>query len=543
MSARFASSTKALRRLLSFVALNLCFSSGALWAQDLESARWKVGPLQSICPSIWPAPQSTNWASPQDTSLWYAPSSVGIRALVSGQYSPNVRAFGSRTARSFAEGIGWKAALELEGKYRRLSWHGLLDHWRMSNVSEDDWNQAWQWATWDGMGWSWNPNPSDIGLARATGHVNFVVSPSIQLEIGQGQHHWGKGWRSLWLDRQAASLPYARLHADAGRIRYTHLIGRTTHRSAGSPPGVLGEQERSPGTYVLRRPAWFAAHLIEADLGRGWCGELFGAVSYLAKDSGYSRRFEVPYALPFISFRPTEYALGSADNALVGAALSWKTQTDNGTWRFYSQIVLDEFVISELRSDAQWWANKWGALGSVHYGSADGQWVVVLETAAVRPYTYSHAATAQSWTHNRMPLAHPAGSNFAELRSHLIWNKGAFRLHFGAVIRRQALDEPVDLGKEPAVSIGSNPLLSYVTRPANYGVDWFFTGNGQAGDTDVVNQMQTWFDLGYSIPTLDGQEFFVRSTQNNLKGYLSNSTWWRLEMGIRLRRVLEERKW
>jgi hypothetical protein len=196
-----------------------------------------------------------------------------------------------------------------------------------------------------------------------------------------------------------------------------------------------------------------------------------------------------------------------------------------------------------MRSDDQWWANKWGALGSIHYGSADEHWDLVVEAAAIRPYTYSHASQVQSWTHNRQPLAHPAGSNFAELRSHIVWSSGRFRLHLGALVRRQAIDEPVDLGKEPAVSIGSDPLLSYITRPSNYGVEWFFAGDGQAGETDIVNQFQTWADLGYRIPKLDGQEFFIRSTRNNLNGSLQRSTWWRVEMGIRLRRVLEERNW
>jgi hypothetical protein len=516
---------------------------GIVLSQQIQSTRWNIGALNDSCPSVWPLAEGTDWQSQADTNLWYGDSQIGIRAFASGQFSPNVRAFGNGTARTFAESIGWKAGMEMAGHFKRFKWNGMLDHWRLSNVSEADWNQAWQWGIWDGNGWSWNPNQSDIALIRATGHVNYVVSPSIQLEIGQGQHHWGKGWRSLWLDRQAASLPYARLFADAGRVRYTHLIGRSTHRAVGSPSDFIGDQNLSPGNYTIKRPSWFAAHLVDVDFGRGWSGELFGAVSYLANDSGYNHRFEASYALPFIAFRPTEYSLGSADNALLGAALSWEKSTSSGHWRLYGQILLDELVISELRSDEQWWANKWGALGSIHYGSLDKRWKLVLEAAAIRPYTYSHAAQAQSWTHNRQPLAHPAGSNFAELRSHVFWNRGNFLLHVGAVVRRQAIDEMVVLGKEPAVSIGSDPLLTYITRPSNYGVEWFFTGDGQAGDTDIINQLQTWIDLSYSIPKLEGQELFIRSTQNNWRGSAMSTTWLRVEAGIRLRRVLEERNW
>tara|TARA_Y100000385_G_C12555692_1_gene409871 strand:- start:252 stop:476 length:225 start_codon:yes stop_codon:yes gene_type:complete len=74
-------------------------------------------------------------------------------------------------------------------------------------------------------------------------------------------------------------------------------------------------------------------------------------------------------------------------------------------------------------------------------------------------------------------------------------------------------------------------------------VEWFYTGDGVAGSAEVVNQMQTWIDLGYTIPKLFNQQLFIRSTQNNIRGNMQKTAWWRLEMGIRLRRVLEERNW
>ena len=39
-------------------------------------------------------------------------------------------------------------------------------------------NEAWQWGTWDGMGWAWNPNQADIALARIVGTVGYSISPS-----------------------------------------------------------------------------------------------------------------------------------------------------------------------------------------------------------------------------------------------------------------------------------------------------------------------------------------------------------------------------
>ena len=106
------------KRLNIWVLLTL--SVGLLHAQELESERWKIGPLEDNCPSIWPLAGTTNWQRPPDTTRWHGDSMIGIRAFASGQFSPNVRAIGNGTARSIAEGLGWKAGMELAGNWKRF---------------------------------------------------------------------------------------------------------------------------------------------------------------------------------------------------------------------------------------------------------------------------------------------------------------------------------------------------------------------------------------------------------------------------------------
>ena len=111
------------------------------------------------------------------------------------------------------------------------------------------------------------------------------------------------------------------------------------------------------------------------------------------------------------------------------------------------------------------------------------------------------------------------------------------------MLRRQGVDEQVALDKVPSFSIGADPLLSYITRPADYGVELMWDGGEGAGETDVVDQRLFWADLGYEIPQLEGQQLFLRVMQNRMDGSLIQSNWWRMEIGIRLNRVLEERNW
>ena len=131
----------------------LSASFGDVLSQQIQNLRCNIGAISDSCPTVWPLAEATDWQSPADTSKWYGDSQIWIRAFASGQFSPNVRAFGVGTARSFAESIGWKAGMEMAGHFKRFKWNGMLDHWRLSNVSEADWNQAWQWGIWDGNGW------------------------------------------------------------------------------------------------------------------------------------------------------------------------------------------------------------------------------------------------------------------------------------------------------------------------------------------------------------------------------------------------------
>ncbi len=86
-------------------------------------------------------------------------------------------------------------------------------------------------------------------------------------------------------------------------------------------------------------------------------------------------------------------------------------------------------------------------------------------------------------------------------------------------------------------------MLSYITRPADYGIDLIWDGEGLAGETDVIDQRLVWADVGYEIRRIEGQQLFLRVMQNRSIGERIQSNWWRLEMGIRLNRVLEERNW
>ncbi len=512
------------------------FAVGHSTRGTLDSSSWH--PLERSLSD----PMVLRHASNSATSST-ADSFIEWSAYATVQYSPGARLQGSWVQLPTAGGVGWVTGLDVFGKHHKLTWQANLDHWRGAGGRESDWNEAWQWGVWDGMGRAWNPNAADIAVLRTTGHLAYQVSPSVQLKCGQEPHHWGQGWRSLWMDRQASPLPFASLQVSLKRLEYTHLIARTQHLEVGSPPAIPTNGRNHPGSYATRRGAWMAAHAVEVELGRGWKGALFGAVTWLNNDSGYTHRFETAYALPFISFRPTEYAVGSADNALMGASLSWVPRWADERLLFYSQIVLDELVVSEIRSGDGWWANKWGALGAIQWVSQNRMWRLVAEGAAVRPFTYSHASNVQSWTHRNGPLAHPAGSNFIEGRLHMQWKRNDWKVRLGCVWMQQGMDEPTPLGVTPNLTVGADPLNSYINRPADYGIDLIWDGGGLIDQAGIQENLRWWGDIAFSLPPLEGQEVFIRGFLRNETMAQAEPDWWRIELGIRLENILEERNW
>ena len=71
----------------------------------------------------------------------------------------------------------------------------------------------------------------------------------------------------------------------------------------------------------------------------------FESIVWQSRDSNNANLgYDVNYLNPVIFYRPTEYALGSGDNALIGASFKvrlWKHL------QLYGQLIIDEFLLKE----------------------------------------------------------------------------------------------------------------------------------------------------------------------------------------------------
>ena len=164
----------------------------------------------------------------------------------------------------------------------------------------------------------------------------------------------------------------------------------------------------SAGNKVLDKK-YAAIHHLSMNLTPWLNVGLFEAVIF-----GRKNKYELSYLNPIIFLRGAEQQNGSADNAMVG--FDFKANAGH-QGQFYGQILLDEFVLKELRASKGWWGNKFGLQFGAKYIDAFelDNLDLQVEMNMVRPFTYSHFDTVANYSHYNQPLAHPFGANFSEV--------------------------------------------------------------------------------------------------------------------------------
>lgn len=265
----------------------------------------------------------------------------------------------------------------------------------------------------------------------------------FNFSTGVSKHFFGEGYRSLLLSDNSAANPFLNITTEFGPIKYVNLYNVWSD-FYGQNNGVIEKDIKLS-----------AMHLLSWNIHEKFNFSIFETVVWQAKDTLSNRFFEPNYLNPFVFYRPVEYAQGSADNVLLGINMSYKP---NRSSTIYYQLVLDEFLLSELKSRSRWWANKYGMQLGVKSKNlfVDGLFFQT-EINFVRPFTYSHKQSLQAYGSANAFVAHPLGANFIELTGIVSYT---YKRHqFTLKSNYFGIGKDVD-----SVSYGQNIFNSYTNR-------------------------------------------------------------------------------
>jgi hypothetical protein len=271
-----------------------------------------------------------------------------------------------------------------------------------------------------------HPHGNNYSYNNLSFYANYKASDHFLFEGGFGKNAFGDGYRSLFLSENAYNYPYFKITTTAWRIKYINLYAQFNDISE----GYYGWKD-SPKKYgSFQFLSWNITKRLNLNF--------FEAVIWQAKTKNNTRGFDINYLNPVIFMRPVEFSLGSPDNALLGFGFHYKILKSSV---IYGQLVLDEFMLSEVRSGFSHMLHPKDS--TISYGSWFNKQAIQIgfktfdiggiknlqlltEINYVRPYTYSHREVGENYAHFNQPLAHPFGANFIESVSFLKYQKNKF---------------------------------------------------------------------------------------------------------------------
>ena len=282
--------------------------------------------------------------------------------------------------------------------------------------------------------------PGSVDFFTARGYFTFKASKHINGQFGHGKQFIGNGYRSLILSDNVTNYLYLRMNTKIWKFNYTNLFAEMN-------------AENDSGSDKVLEKKYLALHHLSLNVLKNLNVGIWESIPF----GRNGRYFELQYLNPIIFYRSVEQQLGSGDNALLGIDMHWNFKKH---FQLYSQITLDEFVLTSFMARDGWWANKQAFQIGGKYIDVAGISNLDLqgEINYIRPYTYSHKNNYTSYTHFTQPLTHPLGANLRELI-------GIIRYQPIPKLNITAKMMYTDLGVDfDSISYGSNPAVSNLLR-------------------------------------------------------------------------------
>lgn len=294
-------------------------------------------------------------------------------------------------------------------------------------------------------------NKGAVDFFQARGYITFnAVKNYVKFQFGHDKNKIGNGYRSLILSDFAPQYLFLKINTDVDRFHYQNLFAQFTDNGPIMSNVLFGKR-------------YGAFHRLSYQFRSNLIFGLNEMVIFDRIDSTQSNQFDFNYLNPVIFYRSIESNLGSRDNSMIALDGSWAIRN---RYILYGQLVLDEFNLKFLKSNPDWWGNKYAYqlgfrfLDFLKLNNLD----INVEYNRCRPFTYSHMRPTQSFSHFNQALAHPLGANFSEIITDIRYKFKNWQGHLTVLYAKMGRDSALN-GR----NYGSNILRPYTTRFSDYG--------------------------------------------------------------------------
>ena len=341
--------------------------------------------------------------------------------------------------------------------------------------------------------------------AFTTGTIHYQLNRHFTFEFGQDRNFIGDGYRSLLLSDNAFHYPYLKIITDIWKIRYVNLFTELRE---------LNRPSNDSDPFIKK---YASMHYFDINIGKRATLGIYEAVIWHSDSIDGARGFDIAYMNPFIFFRPVEFSIGSPDNVLMGINFKYKLSSNH---QLYGQLMLDEFLLKNVRAGNGWWANKQGiqaGFKSFDLFGLKGLYVQG-ELNYVRPYTYQHLDRWGTYTHYRSALAHPLGANFTEYVGIARYTHRRFQMDMKITSAEVGLDTA-------GLNFGQNIFISYNSYVNEYGNK---VGQG-------LNTRINWTEITFSylVNPMYRMNIFAYAGRRSFANARVKDSTWIVQAGLR----------
>ena len=235
----------------------------------------------------------------------------------------------------------------------------------------------------------------DYGFSQA--NVSYSPAKWFNVQLGQGKHFVGHGYRSVLLSDNALAAPYYEFSFLSNNKRWQYTTWHTKLQH-----GVTAMDRLQTGASSESLFSWMRArfHHLGVNLGRVELG-LFESTIFRNIDKNGVRPFDLLELNPLIGVNVASNGFKGPYKSLVGIDLKVKLY-DNGY--FYGQFATD---------DPEQQRYAWQA-GVRLFDLGIKRLNVQLEYNAVQPFMYMADPVQLNYVNSGLAMAHPMGANFNE---------------------------------------------------------------------------------------------------------------------------------
>lgn len=235
----------------------------------------------------------------------------------------------------------------------------------------------------------------DYGWSQ--GVVSYKAAEWLNVQLGQGRHFVGHGYRSVLLSDHAVSAPYFKLSALSLNKRFQYTTWLSKLQSGVQTSDRLPSVGSSESLFYWMRGRF---NHLSVNLGRVQLG-LFESTIFQDIDSAGVQDFDALELNPVIGVNTLVRGFDGIEKSVVGLDLRVKV-TEKGY--IYGQFATDD--PSKQRYAYQAGVRWFDVLRKDLH--------VQLEYNAAQPFTYQNNPAKLAYKHAGLPLAHPMGAYFNE---------------------------------------------------------------------------------------------------------------------------------